>query len=61
MSKKPTDTDEPLPAPRIRRRQFSIIWILPIVAAAIAGWLGYTTYGEKGPRIAITFKTGAGL
>ncbi|MGE5200574.1 MAG: intermembrane transport protein PqiB [Acidobacteriota bacterium] len=61
MSKKPTDTEEPLPAPRIRRRQFSIIWILPIVAAAIAGWLGYTTYGEKGPRIAITFKTGAGL
>jgi paraquat-inducible protein B len=61
VTKKAPDTDENLPAPRIRRRQFSIIWILPVVAAVIAGWLGYTTYGEKGPRIAITFKTGAGL
>jgi paraquat-inducible protein B len=61
MTNETSDAAKPLPEPRLRRRRFSIIWILPIVAAAIAGWLGYITYGEKGPTITITFKTALGL
>ena len=50
-----------LAAPDIRRRRFSLIWILPIVAVLIAAWLGYTTLAEEGPTIKMTFKTAAGL
>lgn len=44
-----------------RRRRFSLIWALPVVAALIAAWLGYTAFAEKGPTITISFKTAAGL
>jgi paraquat-inducible protein B len=48
-------------APEIRRRRFSPIWILPIVAVLVAAWLGYTALAEKGPLITISFKTVSGL
>ncbi len=40
---------------------FSIVWIIPIVAALVGGWLAYKTISEKGPTITITFENGAGL
>ncbi len=51
-----------VPLPDLRRRwRFSPIWAIPLVAFAIAGWLAYTTVSERGPTIAITFRTGEGL
>jgi len=47
--------------PEIRRRRFSFIWALPIVALLAAAWLGYTAFSEKGPSIKITFRTATGL
>ncbi len=44
-----------------RRRRLSIVWIIPIVAVLIGGWLAYTTIAEKGPTITIDFKTAEGL
>jgi paraquat-inducible protein B len=44
-----------------KRRRISLIWIIPIVAAAIAAWLGYKTLSEKGPSITISFATAEGL
>jgi len=44
-----------------KKRGFSIVWIIPIVAALVGGWLVYKTLSEKGPTITITFKDGAGL
>lgn len=44
-----------------RRRRISLVWIIPIVAAAIAAWLGYKTLSEKGPSITISFATAEGL
>jgi paraquat-inducible protein B len=44
-----------------KKRGFSIVWIIPIVAALIGGWLTYKTISEKGPTITITFEDGAGL
>ena len=44
-----------------KRRSLSIVWLIPIVAAGIAGWLVYTTLAEKGPVLTLVFKTGEGL
>ena len=44
-----------------RKRQISIVWIVPIVAAIIGAWLVYKTFSERGPTITITFKTADGL
>jgi len=43
------------------RRGISMIWLIPVVAGAIAIWLAYTTISEQGPEITISFKTAAGL
>jgi paraquat-inducible protein B len=39
----------------------SLVWLIPLVALAIGGWLAYKTYSEKGQTIHIGFKTAAGL
>ncbi|MBW1777496.1 MAG: MCE family protein [Deltaproteobacteria bacterium] len=39
----------------------SIVWIVPLVALVIGGWLVYRTWSEKGPVITISFKTAQGL
>jgi len=44
-----------------KRRGISIVWIFPIVAAAIAAYLAYVTISEKGPEITISFETADGL
>ncbi|MCC6139753.1 MAG: MCE family protein [Nitrospira sp.] len=38
-----------------------LVWIVPILAAAVAGWLMIKSIMEKGPTITITFKTAEGL
>ncbi|MFS2009031.1 intermembrane transport protein PqiB [Azospirillum sp. CT11-132] len=43
------------------RRRLSPLWILPLVAVLIAGWLGWRWYEERGPQIVITFQSGDGL
>jgi paraquat-inducible protein B len=43
------------------RRQISIVWVVPIVAILIGGWLAYKAISEKGPTITITFSTAEGL
>lgn len=44
-----------------RRRSPQLIWLIPIVAVLIGGWLAVKTILEKGPTITITFKTAEGL
>jgi paraquat-inducible protein B len=44
-----------------KRRGISIVWVIPIVAAAVAGWLVYANFANKGPTVTISFKTGEGL
>jgi len=43
------------------KRRFSIVWIVPLVALAIGGWLAFKAISEKGPTITITFATADGL
>ena len=63
-----TEQSEPKTAPLdvpdavIRtRKSFSIVWLVPLVAVLIGGWLVYKALSEKGPSITITFNTAAGL
>ncbi|MFZ0614489.1 MAG: MlaD family protein [Desulfobacterales bacterium] len=44
-----------------RKRQFSFVWLIPLVAALIGAWLLYKAQAERGPTITITFKTAEGL
>lgn len=39
----------------------SIVWLLPLIALDIGGWLAWKTINEKGPTITITFQTADGL
>ena len=43
------------------RRGLSIVWLIPLVAGAIAIWLGYSTLRDQGPTITITFEDAEGL
>jgi paraquat-inducible protein B len=53
---------ETLPKARIRRRRiFNLAWVIPIVAAAVAGWLVWQRMYERGPEITISFSDGGGL
>jgi paraquat-inducible protein B len=55
-------TGEELPKARVRRRRlFNLAWIIPIVAAAVAGWLIWQRMLERGPEITVSFSDGGGL
>jgi paraquat-inducible protein B len=41
--------------------KFSLVWVVPIVAAIIGAWLVYKAITEEGPTITIVFETGEGL
>lgn len=43
------------------KRSFSIVWVVPIIALLIGGWLTYKAMTEKGPEITISFETAEGL
>lgn len=44
-----------------RKRGLQLVWIIPLVAALLGGWLAVKTWLERGPTITISFKTGEGL
>ncbi len=55
-------SDRPVPdAVARRRRRFSLVWLIPIVAGGIAVYLIFTTLTDRGPLITITFNTGTGI
>lgn len=44
-----------------RKRHISIVWLIPVVALCIGGWLVYKALSEQGPTITITFKSAKDL
>jgi paraquat-inducible protein B len=60
MSDVPDPSALPSASPR-RARRVSVIWLIPIVAAAIGGWLAYDTLSKEGPTITISFESAEGL
>ncbi|HSM75163.1 MAG TPA: MlaD family protein, partial [Desulfobacterales bacterium] len=57
----PEAADLPEPVIRSGKRSLSIVWLVPLAALLIGGWLIYKAVSEKGPEITITFKTAEGL
>lgn len=43
------------------KRGISAIWLLPIVAVIIAGWLMYKNTGDRGLTITVAFDNGSGI
>ena len=57
-----TDQTSSLPKARVKpASNWSAIWVLPIIALLIGGWLGWKAYSEAGVMIAIEFPSGDGL
>jgi len=54
---------EPLPAARVTRQRWrlAIVWVVPLVAAIVAGYLVYNRLQEFGPTITIRFRDGSGV
>src|SRR5437016_38560 len=44
-----------------RSRRISVIWLIPLVAVAIGGYLAWDTLSKEGPTIKISFDSGEGL
>jgi paraquat-inducible protein B len=44
-----------------RRAHFSVVWIIPLVAAAAGAWIVATKILSRGPEITITFSSAEGL
>jgi paraquat-inducible protein B len=64
MTDAPNDTQTPEDIPDAvvtEKRGFSMVWLIPIVAAVVGAWLAVTTIMEQGPEITITFETAGGL
>jgi paraquat-inducible protein B len=61
-SRGPDLTDIPSAVAKTKRKSSpQLIWLIPIVAVLIGGWLAVKTILEKGPTITITFKTAEGI
>lgn len=52
----------PAPAPRVSRRPtLPLVWIVPLVALAVGGWMVFREFRHRGPEITIEFADGAGV
>ncbi|WP_431824316.1 intermembrane transport protein PqiB [Burkholderia sp. F1] len=59
---KPDTPDLPEAVATTRSRwRMQLVWLVPIVAVLIGGWLAVKAVIEQGPTITITFRTGEGL
>lgn len=55
-------TGEELPRAHLRRRRlFRLSWVIPLVAALIAGWLVFQHLESRGPEITVRFNDVSGL
>ncbi|MCB9899648.1 MAG: MCE family protein [Planctomycetes bacterium] len=43
------------------RRTLPVVWVIPLVALAVASYMWYRAVQERGPEITISFETAAGL
>ncbi|NUA29810.1 intermembrane transport protein PqiB [Cupriavidus basilensis] len=54
------DFPEAVVKPRSRWR-LQLVWLVPLIAVLIGGWLAVQAVLQKGPTITISFKTGEGI
>lgn len=56
----PAELPAAVAAPR-SRRTVQLVWLIPLIAALIGGWLAIRSVLDRGPVITISFKTAEGL
>lgn len=64
MSEQNSHGDESVPQSRVRRRRkirFSLVWIIPIIAALAGAWIAAVKIMNQGPTITIELRTAEGL
>lgn len=44
-----------------RRRRISSVWLVPVVAVILAGWLVWKNAADRGPLVTISFNTAEGI
>jgi paraquat-inducible protein B len=50
------------PAPEVSRsRTFSLVWVVPVIALLVGGWMIFRELRQRGPEIVIEFADGTGL
>lgn len=49
------------PRPDTSRRRPSLVWLMPLLAIAVAGGVVWKNFADKGPLITITFPSAAGI
>jgi len=58
----PAVDTEKVPKPIVKRgRRFSVIWLIPLTAAAVGAWLWYRSIVEAGVPIVLCFEDGSGI
>ena len=50
-----------MPQAHTKRSRLSLIWLIPVIAVAIGGYLAWRTLAQRGPLITITFPTADGI
>lgn len=61
------DSDAPGSAPHVPRAVMSdgtgisLVWLIPLVAIVIGGWIAFRAISEQGPMVTIEFKSAEGL
>ncbi|NOT11905.1 MAG: MCE family protein [Methylococcaceae bacterium] len=58
------DSDESFNTSEVKlnkKSELPLVWLLPLVALLVSGWLIYKSMSEKGPMITISFPTAEGL
>ncbi len=56
VPQKPETVEFADPVIETRKRGISVVWLVPLVAILIGGWLVYKALTEKGPVITITLQ-----
>jgi paraquat-inducible protein B len=55
-------TADEMPKARVRRRRVvRWVWVVPLIAVAVAAWLVFKRIQDLGPQIKVTFEDGAAL
>lgn len=54
-------TSQPLIPPTRNSRKLSLVWVVPIVAVLLGGWLVFRHIQSRGPLITVHFKTAEGI
>ncbi|HYS64713.1 MAG TPA: MlaD family protein [Paraburkholderia sp.] len=57
---RPPELPEAVATPRSRWRM-QVVWLVPLIAVLIGGWLAVKAILEQGPTVTISFETGEGL